>query len=99
MEITLDEITWEFLCVSYCDTVRGSFITVRILSINYWCQKWCTNLMELVNWIAEAEDEKMSREKSIFEQMGGTYTEIDDILYPNILIGEEETETKSGRNR
>ena len=28
----------------------------------------------------------MSREKSIFEQMGGTYTEIDGILYPNILI-------------
>ena len=27
----------------------------------------------------------MSREKSIFEQMGGTYTEIDGILYPNIL--------------
>ena len=34
----------------------------------------------------------MSREKSIFEQMGGTYTEIDGILYPNILIGGEETE-------
>ena len=34
----------------------------------------------------------MSREKSIFEQMGGTYTEKDGILYPNILIGEEETE-------
>ncbi len=35
----------------------------------------------------------MSREKSIFEQMGGTYTEIDGILYPNIRIGEEQTET------
>ena len=34
----------------------------------------------------------MSREKSIFEQMGGTYTEKDGILYPNIHIGEEETE-------
>lgn len=34
----------------------------------------------------------MSREKSIFEQMGGTYTEIDGILYPNICIGEEQTE-------
>lgn len=34
----------------------------------------------------------MGREKSIFEQMGGTYTEIDGILYPNILIGKEETE-------
>lgn len=31
----------------------------------------------------------MSREKSIFEQMGGTYTEKDGILYPNLLIGEE----------
>lgn len=35
----------------------------------------------------------MSREKSIFEQMGGTYTKIDGILYPNIRIGEEQTET------
>lgn len=35
----------------------------------------------------------MSREKSIFEQMGGTYTEKDGILYPNILIDEEQTET------
>ncbi len=34
----------------------------------------------------------MRRERSIFEQMGGTYTEKDGILYPNILIGEEETE-------
>ncbi len=34
----------------------------------------------------------MSREKSIFEQMGSTYTEKDGILYPNICIGEEETE-------
>ena len=35
----------------------------------------------------------MSREKSIFEQMGGTYTEIDGILYPNIHIDEGQTET------
>lgn len=38
----------------------------------------------------------MSRKKkelSIFEQMGSTYTEKDGILYPNIRIGEEETET------
>ena len=35
----------------------------------------------------------MSREKSIFEQMGGTYTEKDGILYSNILIDEEQTET------
>ena len=48
--------------------------------------------MKHVNWIAETEDAKMSREKSIFEQMGGTYTEKDGILYPNILIGEKETE-------
>ena len=34
----------------------------------------------------------MNREKLIFEQMGGTYTEKDGILYPNIRIGEEETE-------
>ena len=34
----------------------------------------------------------MGREKSIFEQMGGTYTEKDGILYPNIFIGEEQTE-------
>lgn len=40
----------------------------------------------------------MSREKSIFEQMGGTYTEKGGILYPNILIGEEETETKTMQN-
>ena len=42
------------------------------------------------------EDKVMGRKKeglSIFEQMGGTYTEKDGILYPNILIGEEKTET------
>ena len=42
------------------------------------------------------EDKVMGRKKeelSIFEQMGGTYTEKDGILYPNIFIGEEETET------
>lgn len=38
----------------------------------------------------------MSKEKSIFEQMGGTYTKIDGILYPNILIGEGQTETMQG---
>ncbi len=41
------------------------------------------------------EDKVMGRKKedlSIFEQMGGTYTEKDGILYPNIRIGEEETE-------
>lgn len=28
----------------------------------------------------------MSREKSIFEQMGGTYTEKDGILYPKDIV-------------
>lgn len=37
----------------------------------------------------------MCKEKSIFEQMGGTYTEIDSILYPNLIIGNEETEAMS----
>ena len=36
----------------------------------------------------------MSREKSIFERMGGTYTEKDGILYPNICVGQEETEAE-----
>ncbi len=36
---------------------------------------------------------RQKKELSIFEQMGGTYTEKDGILYPNIFIGEEETET------
>ena len=35
---------------------------------------------------------RQKEELSIFEQMGGTYTEKDGILYPNIRIGEEETE-------
>lgn len=36
----------------------------------------------------------MGRKKedlSIFEQMGGTHTEKDGILYPNIRVGREET--------
>lgn len=28
-------------------------------------------------------------EKSLYEQMGGTYTEIDGIYYPNITFGDE----------
>lgn len=32
----------------------------------------------------------MYEEKSIFEEMGGTYTEIDGVLYPNLIIGNEE---------
>lgn len=31
----------------------------------------------------------MSRELSIYEAMGGTYTEMDGMLYPNIIISEE----------
>ena len=35
----------------------------------------------------------MSRELSLYEAMGGTYTEVDGILYPN--IGMDDTDTKS----
>lgn len=38
----------------------------------------------------------MYKEKSIFEQMGRTYTEIDGVLYPNLIIGNEKTEAVSG---
>ncbi|MCI6203496.1 MAG: TnpV protein [Lachnospiraceae bacterium] len=31
----------------------------------------------------------MSRELSIYEAMGGTYTEVDGFLYPNIVVSEE----------
>ena len=31
----------------------------------------------------------MSRELSIYEAMGGTYTEVDGVLYPNIVVSEE----------
>ena len=31
----------------------------------------------------------MSRELSIYEAMGGTYTEVDGVLYPNIKVSEE----------
>ena len=51
-------------------------------------------LFEAINWIAETEETKMSGEKSIFEQMDGTYTEIDGILYPNIRVGQEETKAE-----
>lgn len=37
----------------------------------------------------------MYEEKSIFEQMGLTYVEIDGVLYPNLIIGNEETEAVS----
>ena len=29
----------------------------------------------------------MKKELSIFEQMGGTYTEVDGIFYPNVVVG------------
>lgn len=35
----------------------------------------------------------MSRKLSLYEAMGGTYTEVDGILYPN--IGMDDTKTKS----
>ena len=31
----------------------------------------------------------MKKELSIFEQMGGTYTEIDGIFYPNLVLKPE----------
>lgn len=31
----------------------------------------------------------MSRELSIYETMGGTYTEVDGVLYPDISVSEE----------
>lgn len=31
----------------------------------------------------------MSRELSIYEAMSGTYTEVDGVLYPNIVVSEE----------
>lgn len=31
----------------------------------------------------------MCRELSIYEAMGGTYTEVDGVLYPNIVVSEE----------
>ena len=32
----------------------------------------------------------MSRELSTYEAMGGTYTEMDGVFYPNIVVSEEE---------
>ena len=31
----------------------------------------------------------MSRELSTYEAMGGTYTEMDGVFYPNIMVSEE----------
>ena len=31
----------------------------------------------------------MSRELSTYEAMGGTYTEVDGLFYPNIVVSEE----------
>lgn len=38
----------------------------------------------------EWEVTAMSRELSIYEAMGGTYTEVDGVLYPDITISEKE---------
>lgn len=35
------------------------------------------------------EGNAISRELSTYEAMGGTYTEVDGVLYPNIVISEE----------
>lgn len=32
----------------------------------------------------------MKKESSIFEQIGGTYTEVDGIFYPNLVVKSEE---------
>ena len=32
----------------------------------------------------------MKKELSIFEQMGGTYTEVDGIFYPNLVVKPEQ---------
>ena len=32
----------------------------------------------------------MSKEQSLFERLGGTYTEIDGLFYPNLVIGQAE---------
>ena len=43
----------------------------------------------------------MKTQKSIFEQNGGTYTQVGDVLLPNLSIGEEEQRSigKYGRMR
>jgi hypothetical protein len=42
--------------------------------------------------IKEAVIIMSKEEKSLYEQMGGTYTEIDGIFYPNITLGNEAEE-------
>lgn len=32
----------------------------------------------------------MSKEQSLFKELGGTYTEIDGLLYPNLVTGQTE---------
>ncbi len=32
----------------------------------------------------------MSKEQSLFEQLGGTYTQIDGLFYPNLVIGQSQ---------
>jgi hypothetical protein len=35
---------------------------------------------------------KKNTELSLFERLGGTYTEIDGLLYPNLVPGDENSE-------
>ena len=37
----------------------------------------------------------MSRELSLYEAMGGTYTEVDGILYPNIAVDDKRSDMDS----
>ena len=37
----------------------------------------------------------MSRELSLYEAMGGTYTEVDGILYPNIVVDDKRSDMDS----
>ena len=43
----------------------------------------------------------MKTQKSFFEQKGGTYTQVGDVLFPNLCVGEEEQRPigKYGRMR
>ena len=37
----------------------------------------------------------MSEELSLYEAMGGTYTEVDGILYPNIVVDDKRSDMDS----
>ena len=38
----------------------------------------------------KARYKTMSKEQSLFKELGGTYTEIDGLLYPNLVTGQTE---------